>query len=770
MELAKNEFVKNKVNTKFLKALSLFLLFFVLCGINNAYVYYASLTPFGISVVFSLFYIGFNGYVLGGLYCVSVLILSLSLSTVLQGLNVAIVLCIIEWLRTNKAFSIKKWYLFILMLPALVSYVVTSYYNDISILAIIVSIVLSLLFLLSSVTFLDATIGKGLLTKINLDEKICGCIILLIFSMGICGSFVYIFNLGLIFSIFIILCINRLSTPSVAIITAVLIGCGFAIYLLNPIYVSFLTVLAVIAIAFKCNCKYLSAIGVVLGYILFAIFFELGIVTGDLLSVVLGSILYLTIPKKLFEQFSNVFTKTKIVAMSNVFNNGKKELVNRIKNLSKVFKEMDKAYRDMVRGCLSDATAKSMLKDELIQGVCLTCDNKDICYRDICSYMDESINTIVSVGYEKQKLSLIDLPEFLTTNCCKVGALIQYFNNLISSYFDYKNSINNVDTSRVLIAEQLGAVSTLLETLSSEVDINVSMGNAVEETIKERLSYAGVLCLECVVYERSASVKIINLIVKKSQYNNNKIIKIVNKVLSSKYKISSVTDSSIACAVDIVLTNSPNYDIVFGCSLCAKNGKVISGDNHSVVAISDDKYMVSICDGMGSGNTANNISKLTLSLIECFYRAGFDNETILSSTNKILSLNESENFSTIDLCLIDTRKNIYDFIKLAACNGYIKRNTGDVEVVASSGLPIGVIDNISPHITKSHINNMDMVVLVSDGVGDVLGDNLQFIISTIDTINPQTMSDEILSRAIMENGGVSSDDMTVVCVRVFESV
>ena len=65
-----------------------------------------------------------------------------------------------------------------------------------------------------------------------------------------------------------------------------------------------------------------------------------------------------------------------------------------------------------------------------------------------------------------------------------------------------------------------------------------------------------------------------------------------------------------------------------------------------------------ICDGMGSGDNAYNISKLSISLIENFYKAGFDNEIILSSVNKLLSLSEQENFSTIDLAVLDCRKNI----------------------------------------------------------------------------------------------------------------
>ena len=113
---------------------------------------------------------------------------------------------------------------------------------------------------------------------------------------------------------------------------------------------------------------------------------------------------------------------------------------------------------------------------------------------------------------------------------------------------------------------------------------------------------------------------------------------------------------------------------------------------------------------------------------------------------------------------------IYDFIKLGACKGYIKRASGDVEIIDSSGLPIGVLENIKPHITKQFISNMDMVLFVSDGVEDILGDELEKFIKINDTINPQQLSDEILNKALEKTGGVAQDDMTVLCIRLFEYV
>ena len=217
---------------------------------------------------------------------------------------------------------------------------------------------------------------------------------------------------------------------------------------------------------------------------------------------------------------------------------------------------------------------------------------------------------------------------------------------------------------------------------------------------------------------------------------------------------------------------SPKYDVAIGSSVRIKGGKKICGDTHSFCKVDNDKFMVTICDGMGSGEGAKNISSLTSSLIGYFYKAGFDNDVILSSINKLLSYSEYDNYSTMDLCVIDTKKNYYDFIKLGACNGYLKRENGAMEIIESNNLPIGILEDIRPHITHKIISPMDMLILVSDGVYDAFANDINFVdfVSTIDIINPQTLSDAIMDKALSFSDGVPYDDMTVLCVRVFERI
>lgn len=726
--------------------------------------------PFGVGLVFSLFYIKFNGYILGVLYLISYSLAGMSVESIFIGLNVAGVLCLLQALDDKGKLRTGKMVMFLSFLSSQLLYVIFNVGDLKSNLALLVSIILGLLFLFASLSFLDATINKGLLGKINLDEKICGSVILIVFSIGICGVNINIISIGLIFAVLIILTSTLLSSCGVAMVIGALIGMGFSLYHYSPLYISMFIVIALASSAFKCRFRFVSVLASILAYILYSLIFGIGLSLGEILSVAIGGILFCLIPYNIFKSVFSIFQESKQIAMQNVFNSSKSQLVSRVKELSKVFAEMTNVYRNMVKGNLGEKEAKKMLKEEIVLGVCSKCPSYASCYRTDGSFMDNCFETFIDMGYEKGKVLLIDLPEYLTTNCNKINSLIQYANNLISAYLEYRTSVNNIDTSRILIADQLSGVSTLLDALGKEVDINVSFNNKYEKLLKENLCYAGIICVECVVYEKDANDKMINIIVKNNNVNDKNIEKIVSKTLNCKFRIQQVEPSEIVGASSIILKTVPKYDIAFGSAGATKTGKPLSGDNHLVIDIGDGKYIVSICDGMGSGKDANNISRLTISLIENFYRAGFENDIILSSVNKLLSLTEHENFSTIDLCMIDCKKSIYDFIKLGATTGYIKHTNGEIEEVTSSGLPIGVLEDICPHITKKFISSMDMVVMVSDGVSDVLGGDFVNILRNIDTINPQALAEELLSIALNRNNGVALDDMTIVCVRVFENV
>ena len=78
---------------------------------------------------------------------------------------------------------------------------------------------------------------------------------------------------------------------------------------------------------------------------------------------------------------------------------------------------------------------------------------------------------------------------------------------------------------------------------------------------------------------------------------------------------------------------------------------------------------------------------------------------------------------------------------------------------------MGILDSVESVTMKYQLFDGDMVLMMSDGVFDVLeGSGIAEIVDSLDTANPQTLADEILKKAL-ENG--ASDDCTVLAFRLF---
>ena len=77
--------------------------------------------------------------------------------------------------------------------------------------------------------------------------------------------------------------------------------------------------------------------------------------------------------------------------------------------------------------------------------------------------------------------------------------------------------------------------------------------------------------------------------------------------------------------------------------------------------------MLLLCDGMGSGRRAARESRLAVSLMEDFYKAGFAEADIIEMLNKLLILSSSDDiYSTMDLAMLDLVQGTARFIKIGA--------------------------------------------------------------------------------------------------------
>jgi stage II sporulation protein E len=172
---------------------------------------------------------------------------------------------------------------------------------------------------------------------------------------------------------------------------------------------------------------------------------------------------------------------------------------------------------------------------------------------------------------------------------------------------------------------------------------------------------------------------------------------------------------------------------------------------------------------MGSGEQAQNVSSVALSLIESFYKAGMKSELILSTVNKLLSVNTEDCFTALDVSVIDLNAGRADFIKYGSPYGFIINDNG-VRIIEAGTLPLGILEDLTPSVCSTPLLNGDMILLVTDGISDAFkssGEIIDFL-RKIPAKNPQALADDVLAEALNLSGGKKNDDMTALAVRIFD--
>ena len=201
-----------------------------------------------------------------------------------------------------------------------------------------------------------------------------------------------------------------------------------------------------------------------------------------------------------------------------------------------------------------------------------------------------------------------------------------------------------------------------------------------------------------------------------------------------------------------------------------KDGSGVIGDKYSFTRLNAGGFMMAISDGMGTGKKASDVSDTAVSLVENYYRAGFDTGFVLSSVNRFLSLSKDETFSAMDIAVLNLNTLVCDIIKIGSPPTRIRRG-GRVASIGGGSLPLGALEDITPYCESVKAEEGDMIVMVSDGVEDAFKEGeLEALLSRETTLNPQTLSAKILSQALNAYGGVQRDDMTVLCGRVYARI
>ena len=740
------------------------LLFLALLVLANAKIS-GAISPLAVGFAFSLLCLNYNPLTIGPLFLAAQIATNPTLA------NFVISLCCISAMLLAKGLTIvtKKQVPIYLMPPfqlfGLVGYIYFNISSQQQIVQTIAYIVISILFCYISYTFLRASIARGVLSSFSLDENICFALLVISFALGI--SNVYIFNLP----------IGSVVTCLAMLITCKIIGGKYSLYLatLSGLGCAFasgsLVMLAVycawaVAITASGSNKYLVSISVLVSdFIMGAYFGAYPIYTYmNVISIIVPSIVFCAIPNKTYQKIARQISISKNVNGALLTNLSRELLQKKLQKTSKLFENMAENYQKIALSENKIQDPVSQISAIAIERACKNCENHNICLR--AKNMQAEIANLTKQGLEKGKVTLLDLNENIMLFCNKTTSLLSAINHEISAHEGAEKILQAYDSGKAMVCNQFYATSKLIGQMADSITSIEASYSTESDKIFEELVLNDIVAKDIQVLV-GKNIEI-TLIVKSNE-NEQQIEKILSKLLKIKLKATS-SYSKFSGYKLLKLEPMPKYDVTIGVASSKKEMSVQNGDNYSIVDLDDNKIMVAICDGMGSGLVANEISERVLDLVENFYRAGFESEVILQNVMQLLSVSEKELFATLDICIFDKNTGNADFLKSSAPPSVCKGKE-IATLIHGESLPIGIVGSTADTSMKI-LQSGDIVVLASDGVVDSFASDEEYAacINSSKIINMSLFSENLLQEAkerkLMQPNEIKPDDMTIVALRV----
>lgn len=752
-----------------IKFLLYIFLFFVLfnAGINNV------LYPFAFGMLFALTWANQKVYLLAPSYIIAGLINDFSLENAICLLVTIFVLIVPYFVHVMCKKNMRKWEFLIFATLSQVGELVFQILSGFSPILAVVNIVLGVLYMYGAIIIFEAIIIRGFTNKLTSLELVSLFVIVASLSAGFVNLNIYDFSFLKLFVSFLILIFAYSSTATLTLLVSITSGLGTLIATNNPMYVTPFVLWAMCALLFKNHHKIFMVIGVLCIEVVIGLYFNLyaGFNIVMALPILISCVVFMVLPKKVLNEFAVIFNLSKDrLAMKNVVNRNRELLHKRLGNLAEVFNDMNIIYRQMLKKGMSKDDVVKILNQEIKDKICSYCPERNHCHRTFAEDTKKVFDELVTIAFDRGKVTLLDIPSYLTSRCKQTTAILGSVNALTAQYKKYISMLSDVDTSKVIIAEQLLGISKVIGTLSKEVESNVSFDTVRENKILDELTYHNIICIDAVVFEKDIHTMVASLVVRNEDSEKLRIVDCVGKVCGCKMAVYEIFPSSRPNYTVVNLKTAPRYECMFGIAQKTKEGSSKSGDTYTIVKLDGDRILFAVSDGMGSGEKAENISELSISLIENFYKAGFDNDVILSTVNKLLNLHKEDIFSALDVGVLDLKNGIVDFVKMASPITYILNENG-IKEIESSSLPMGIVTDVTPVTKKEVVGGNDYIIMVSDGISDSFESDEIFKeeVKSLKITNPQDLADQILERALSKNKGYAVDDLTVLIIKVFEN-
>jgi stage II sporulation protein E len=596
---------------------------------------------------------------------------------------------------------------------------------------------------------------------------LCGCAAVI----GLGKAEIFGISLGGVLATFICMTFAYLGGSGAGAAAGAVMGLAGSIGGMDALYIGNMAVCSMVAGSLRKLKRPGSAIGFILANAVLTLYLNgSSIRIIKIQDMLIAGILLNILPKRVISylgRFADSYTRR--AYDERLFATRLKELaLSRLKEISTVFKKMADAFTSINDARSVERDITTVIRP--VSGeVCGNCAMHKACW--VNGFYTTYAECSGLFEHHRQRGDLSCPPDTLLEGCLKRDELIRELDIAYRNYNLNLQAENRVEESRQLVGKQLTGVAGVINSIAAQIDVETSFDQGLEAEIVRKLDMKGIKAQE--VLARSAGKIEVHVVIKQcgGKLACQKIIeKVVSAACNRKMgKRQGICNLESKSSCHLVFEEAPAMEVSLGAAMRMKKGEIACGDNHSMLKLKDGRLIVCLSDGMGTGERAAKESRATVSLVENFYQAGFEESAIFDTINKLMVLRSAEDmYSTADVCVIDLIEGMCRFIKIGSMPSYIAAKQG-IKQVSSGSLPIGVLEELQPCVSEIRIEQGDIVFMMTDGVYDKVGGEsgvkelVDWAVKEHGESGAQGMADAVISRAESMQG--HSDDMTAIVIK-----
>lgn len=705
-------------------------------------------------------FVGTFGYLLSKAYLFSSL--KPLLITAYEVIILALYYFAKEFVKTNKQ-------LLLVCIFTGLSSVAGLYYatTSINLLAVFfINFILDIILIIFFYKFYSVYKNKFIFFKFSKNDYLLSSVMISLLAMGLFSYKFVSLYIGLFFIVYFALFFAKILAADKYFIWTTMLSIGAVIVTNNIMYLSLSVLCSVVFVQIKEINKYIYALINLIFVGIFVLIFRIFNVFS-IISIIFAFFVFLLVPNNVCSKISQLFENS---ALSILFNYLQSEQIISVKQklflMSSTFLNMQNNLKFLLVGKIDRQKACSELTQDVINKCCKECENFRYCFFENIN-KKSMFENLMSVAIENKQVSLSDMSNGLQAYCKKSGIVANEINHTAKLFLLYENQMKTEDSSKLMIASELGNVSDIFLNFAKLLKNSLKINEKLSKTLKDAFSNNLVDVKEVLILENENGIESINIIACNEEIMKRELSDTIYKTVRNRVRIKKTQhlDYSGLSLVTFVIPGRLKLNF----AVATKSKEAKNGDNAIITKISDNKYFVAIADGMGHGENANKISSMVISLIKSMFEVGLDDELILQSVNKLLLPAGLENFTTLDACIIDLESEVATFVKLGASVSILKHSSTS-EIINCKSLPIGIVQNINPTITKKQLLDNDMIFLASDGVVDSFSSPEAFkcFVNDSKIYNLQKFLDDVIFDAESLNTK-HPDDMTIIGINLLKN-